>query len=990
MVEFVRSHVEDAPDTSGPSSPSVDVDSLTRRGGHPPTSDDGIADQVVALVADKTGYPADMLDLDLDLEADLGIDTVKQAETFAAIRELFDIPRQDELNLRDYPTLGDVVGFVRDHMPQDDPDPDPAPNRRSAQAGRRGTIVPLGVRPGGADTPQPDPTPLPRRVPVPVLRPPLDHCQPTGVTLDAHTRVLLVGDAGGVGRALTHRLEKRGVKVLLLEADPDRDRFAAALQVLLLDGPIHGVYWLPALDAEPPLPELSADAWQQLTAARVKNLFGALKILLAAGEPPFLVTGTRLGGLHGYGDEGATSLIGGAVVGLCKAYRREQPDAVVKVVDLPDGRRTAGPADLLLDETLSDPGVVEVGCRGGRRFSVGLDERPPTATTPPLDLGPDSVFVVTGAAGGITRAIVEDLARATGAAFHLLDLTPEPRRDDFDVALFRTDREQLKAELIGRMKESGDRPIPAVIERQLLAVERREAALGALEAVEAAGGAATWHALDLRDDEAVTTAIDAIRERHGRIDVLVHAAGLEISRPLADKPTEQFDLVFDVKADGLFHLLRASADMPLGALVAFSSVAGRFGNAGQTDYSAANDLLCKAAAGISRWRPGTRGLAIDWSAWADIGMATRGSIPAIMASAGIDLVPPEHGVPIVRRELVEGGDAREIVVGGSLGVLVEELCEHGGLDVQRAREQLAELPMLGEIVDAGLHGGLEIHTTLDPQAEPFLFDHEVEPGLAYLPGVMGIEAFAELAHLLAPDLALTAIERVAYHAPFKFYRREPRTLVLSASPRWVGGRLTVHTTLRSRTDRPGLPSQEKVHFTAEVVLGELACEPIVVPETRPGVDHVTVGREAIYDTYFHGPAYQVLREVDVDGDHAWGWAPDSLPADSSVEHGGWLAAPRLIELCFQAAGLWEMATRQTMALPASVERVDLHLPADHGGGVKLRAVVEAREDAFDVQVVGADGRVHVDVRGYRTVPIGQATLPLTEGANTRQAAARRV
>ncbi len=46
-------------------------------------------------MADKTGYPQDMLDLDLDLEADLGIDTVKQAETFQAVREAFDIPQQE-------------------------------------------------------------------------------------------------------------------------------------------------------------------------------------------------------------------------------------------------------------------------------------------------------------------------------------------------------------------------------------------------------------------------------------------------------------------------------------------------------------------------------------------------------------------------------------------------------------------------------------------------------------------------------------------------------------------------------------------------------------------------------------------------------------------------------------------------------------------------------------------------------------------------------
>ncbi len=60
-----------------------------------------------SIVAAKTGYPEDMLDLDLDLEADLGIDTVKQAETFQAIREAFDIPCSEGLSLRDYPTLAE-------------------------------------------------------------------------------------------------------------------------------------------------------------------------------------------------------------------------------------------------------------------------------------------------------------------------------------------------------------------------------------------------------------------------------------------------------------------------------------------------------------------------------------------------------------------------------------------------------------------------------------------------------------------------------------------------------------------------------------------------------------------------------------------------------------------------------------------------------------------------------------------------------------------
>ena len=81
----------------------------------PPGED--LAARVVALVAEQTGYPPELLDLDLDLEADLGIDTVKQAELFAQVRETYGIERDDSLKLRDYPTLNHVIGFVRDRTP---------------------------------------------------------------------------------------------------------------------------------------------------------------------------------------------------------------------------------------------------------------------------------------------------------------------------------------------------------------------------------------------------------------------------------------------------------------------------------------------------------------------------------------------------------------------------------------------------------------------------------------------------------------------------------------------------------------------------------------------------------------------------------------------------------------------------------------------------------------------------------------------------------
>ncbi len=69
---------------------------------------------MVSIVAEMTGYPPSCSTWTSDLEADLGVDTVKQAEVFAAVRERFNVERDDTLQLRDFPTLTHVIGWVRD------------------------------------------------------------------------------------------------------------------------------------------------------------------------------------------------------------------------------------------------------------------------------------------------------------------------------------------------------------------------------------------------------------------------------------------------------------------------------------------------------------------------------------------------------------------------------------------------------------------------------------------------------------------------------------------------------------------------------------------------------------------------------------------------------------------------------------------------------------------------------------------------------------
>ena len=227
----------------------------------------------------------------------------------------------------------------------------------------------------------------------------------------------------------------------------------------------------------------------------------------------------------------------------------------------------------------------------------------------------------------------------------------------------------------------------------------------------------------------------------GRVDVLVHAAGVEISHFLPDKPQREYDLVFDVKAAGWLNLLHAMREAPPRSAVAFSSIAGRFGNAGQTDYAAANDLLCKSASNLRR-TAGARASVIDWTAWAGIGMASRGSIPKMMQAAGIDMLPPEIGVPIVRRELTADGTGGEVVVAGALGVLLAERHPTGGLDAERATAAAAALggPMTGRIAALTVGGGLRVLTELDPGQPglPRRPPHRRHPGAARRHGHGGL------------------------------------------------------------------------------------------------------------------------------------------------------------------------------------------------------------------------------------------------------------
>ena len=224
------------------------------------------------------------------------------------------------------------------------------------------------------------------------------------------SRVAIMPDRGGVAEALTERLQTLGVEVVRLDRGAD----------VWTIGPVQGVYWLPALDDEGDLNNMTWPPGTKLCRCGSSRSTRPCALSTNRLRQPgtFLVSATRLGGQHGYDEAGAIAPLGGAVTGFTKAYKRERPDALVKAVDFEAGRAAAEIAELLIDETLRDPGAIEIGYQGEQRWTIGLEEQPAADGQPGMTL--DSRYRVPGHRRGRQHRLRHHRRPGGGLGRHVL------------------------------------------------------------------------------------------------------------------------------------------------------------------------------------------------------------------------------------------------------------------------------------------------------------------------------------------------------------------------------------------------------------------------------------------------------------------------------------------------------------------------------------------------------------------------------------------
>ncbi len=248
--------------------------------------------------------------------------------------------------------------------------------------------------------------------------------------------------------------------------------------------------------------------------------------------------------------------------------------------------------------------------------------------------------------------MAQALAELAPGRLILVGRSSEPGDEDHRTA-DATDLASLRRVLLGL----GELRTPAAIEAacdRILADREIRATLAGLRAN---GATVEYLPVDVRD-AALGTVIDGLYEQHGRLDAVIHGAGVLDDRFVRDKTHEGFDRVFGTKVDGARTIL--AHVRPGTRVVLFGSVSGVFGNRGQCDYAAANDAL-DALARASQPGHGGRIVTIDWGPWGGGGMVSA-ELEREYARRGIGLVDPADGVAALLAELAHPTGATQVVV----------------------------------------------------------------------------------------------------------------------------------------------------------------------------------------------------------------------------------------------------------------------------------------------------------------------------------------
>lgn len=570
---------------------------------------------ILNIVSEKTGYPKEMLGLDLDLEADLSIDSIKRMEIIADLKN--------------------KIGFGENLEQADD-----VMEKLAAIKTLRGLASWISEMSG-------DTTETKNEVKEEITSEPTNNVlsrlrfdiTPTDASSVQNTEVLqgkrfaITQDDTQQTSAIKTELEKHGAIVELVDADKDLSHVDGLIMLDLFsatDKPsiIDHVDLIKKLDFD-------KAKWVYLIsdiAAHIQEVTDVSVLRHHQGYP-----------------------------GLFKSLAREFDHTTCRFISLSTPQEVDQIADITLKEILTNDKPAEVIYKNEQRHKVDIIPSPLSTSLNEahIQLDQKSVVLVLGGAQGITAELVKHMSQAYPCTYILVGRSADPRNE---ASAKEFEGMKTKEEIRAYLIKSGKFNSPAEIEKETTKIYKNNQILRTIRDMEALGNTIIYQSLDLCDEEGLSNLISGIYEKYSRLDGVIHGAGLLEDKLFKQKTTSSFGRVFDTKVKPL-RVLAEQLRTDCQFVVLFSSIASVYGNKGQTDYAAANSVLDDYANALNKRLKG-KVISINWGPWKGAGMVSS-TLESEYERRGISMIPLDEGKEIFLNEIKYGTESQVLIMSGN-------------------------------------------------------------------------------------------------------------------------------------------------------------------------------------------------------------------------------------------------------------------------------------------------------------------------------------
>ncbi|MEQ8290406.1 MAG: SDR family NAD(P)-dependent oxidoreductase [Gammaproteobacteria bacterium] len=877
-----------ATDAEAATVPAVTTDST---GGDLPTI-------LLEVVADKTGYPAEMLNLDMQLDGDLGIDSIKRVEILSALQERMpDLPVVSADNLATLQTLQQIIDYMQTEIVAE-------PVKTQTPVTTADSDVKQGV-----EIPPATEAPLQRNI---IRLKPVAFQDRPQLVLDKTKPILVTEDGSELCSNIVECLQQQGYQASVISLDD------------IPTGPLGGLIICALANPDKQF-LLKAFELLQHCAPSIKDSKGLLASV------------TTLGGGFGFDSSLRGHAMQAGLFGMVKTADKEWSQVNCKCVDI-DAKEYAD-AEALVEELLFG-GPLEAGLRQGKTLQPVLEQQRLPAVAEPALLSNEDLVVISGGARGVTAEVAVELAQTYRCKLLLLGRSPEPEQEPEwlqEVSDEATIKQRLLAHAETKLK-------PAELESQYKAVLANREILNTLNRIEAADALVRYASVDISDADAVSNVIDLARIDLGNVTGIIHAAGVLADRLIEDKTQEQFKQVFNTKVDGLENLLSATANDDLKLIVLFSSTTARLGRKGQVDYAVANEVLNKMAQREQLQRDNCKVVSANWGPW-DGGMVTP-ALKKLFADEGVGVIGLRAGAEYLVNEIESNGPVETVVLG--------------------EYQQAGDTPLLPRKESEFT---LAFERELSVSSYSFLQSH-VMNGQAVLPVAVIIEWFAHGALHLNPGMQFHGFDDfrvtkgVTLNADEKIQLR-----ILAGKMMQQGDVALIPVELRS---------EKFIHATATIVLSDTVNKSIL-PKLDPVQQEYQAEQGAYYQNgqLFHGHHLQGIRQVthcseqgivaDVNA------APSPANWMSQPIRSSWLTDPLVLDSAFQMMILWSFEQQGIGSLPTAIARYRQYQRSFPSSGVKVVARVEehtAMQARAAIEFLDENGKLIALIDGYECIRDG--------------------